>query len=162
VAFTFTQVLKSESLRRRPSPVRSVALALFTLSSPTQGSVGCPRREIIDALHALPGQVKQILGSAEEIEALAEEFKRAQNFLYLGAGNLAWMSDLLSARASSAVGELYPASEIQEFCRALDSSANASISSARSRICFTCPGKAWQRIDDLAPRTTDTSLSRRA
>nr|MDQ6925725.1 SIS domain-containing protein [Candidatus Eremiobacteraeota bacterium] len=35
---------------------------------------------------ALPAQVQSILDRAEEIEALAEEFKRASNFLYLGRG----------------------------------------------------------------------------
>ncbi len=62
-----------------------VALALFTLKLGRLKEVSVVRgREIIDALHALPAQVKQILDRAEEIEALAEEFKRAQNFLYLG------------------------------------------------------------------------------
>ena len=63
------------------------ALLLFTLKlarlrnlSPVRG------REIVQALHALPGQVQSILDRAEEIEALAEEFKRASNFLYLGRG----------------------------------------------------------------------------
>jgi glucosamine--fructose-6-phosphate aminotransferase (isomerizing) len=64
-----------------------VALALFTLKLGRLKEVSVVRgREIIDALHALPGQVKQILDRAEEIEALAVEFKRAQNFLYLGRG----------------------------------------------------------------------------
>src|SRR6185436_905494 len=35
---------------------------------------------------AIPAQVKQILDRAEEIEALAEQFKSAHNFLYLGRG----------------------------------------------------------------------------
>ncbi|HLV26640.1 MAG TPA: SIS domain-containing protein, partial [Gemmatimonadales bacterium] len=43
-------------------------------------------REIIAALEALPDQVQQILDRADEIEELAEEFKRASNFLYLGRG----------------------------------------------------------------------------
>ena len=63
------------------------ALLLFTLKlarlralSPVRG------REIVEALHALPGQVQNVLDRADEIEALAEEFKRASNFLYLGRG----------------------------------------------------------------------------
>ena len=40
----------------------------------------------MEGLQALPGQIQSILDRAEEIEALAEEFKRAQNFLYLGRG----------------------------------------------------------------------------
>jgi glucosamine--fructose-6-phosphate aminotransferase (isomerizing) len=43
-------------------------------------------RTLVSALQALPGQIQQILDRADEIEDLAEEFKRAQNFLYLGRG----------------------------------------------------------------------------
>ncbi|MGI9044189.1 MAG: glutamine--fructose-6-phosphate transaminase (isomerizing) [Gemmatimonadaceae bacterium] len=64
-----------------------VALALLTLKMGRLKDVSIVRgKEIIQALHALPGQVRQILERAPEIEALAEEFKRAQNFLYLGRG----------------------------------------------------------------------------
>jgi len=64
-----------------------VALALLTLKIGRLKDVSVVRgKEIIQALHALPGQVQQILDRAPEIEALAEEFKRAQNFLYLGRG----------------------------------------------------------------------------
>jgi len=64
-----------------------VALALLTLKIGRLKDVSVVRgKEIIEALHALPGQVRQILERAPEIEALAEEFKRAQNFLYLGRG----------------------------------------------------------------------------
>lgn len=64
-----------------------VALALLTLKIGRLKDVSVVRgKEIVEALRALPGQVKQILDRAEEIEALAEEFKRAQNFLYLGRG----------------------------------------------------------------------------
>ena len=64
-----------------------VALALLTLKIGRLKGVSVVRgKEIVEALRALPGQVKQILDRAPEIEALAEEFKRAQNFLYLGRG----------------------------------------------------------------------------
>jgi len=43
-------------------------------------------RQVIAALSALPEQIKQILERAADVEAVAEEFKRAQNFLYLGRG----------------------------------------------------------------------------
>ena len=43
-------------------------------------------REVIAALQALPAQITQILERAPDMEAVAEEFKRAQNFLYLGRG----------------------------------------------------------------------------
>ncbi len=64
-----------------------VALALLTLKIGRLRDLSVIRgREIIDALQALPGQIQQILDRAPEIETLAEEFKRAQNFLYLGRG----------------------------------------------------------------------------
>ena len=64
-----------------------VALALLTLKMARLRDLSVIRgREIIDALQALPGHIQQILDRAPEIETLAEEFKRAQNFLYLGRG----------------------------------------------------------------------------
>jgi glucosamine--fructose-6-phosphate aminotransferase (isomerizing) len=64
-----------------------VALALLTLKLGRLHDVSNLRgREIIDALQALPEQIQQILDRAPEIESLAEEFKRAANFLYLGRG----------------------------------------------------------------------------
>ncbi len=64
-----------------------IALALLTLKIGRLKDVSVVRgKEIIHALRALPGQVKEILDRAAEIEEIAEEFKRAQNFLYLGRG----------------------------------------------------------------------------
>jgi len=63
------------------------ALLLFTLKLARLRALSTVRgREIVEALHALPGQVQSVLDRAEEIESLAEEFKRASNFLYLGRG----------------------------------------------------------------------------
>jgi len=63
------------------------ALLLFTLKLARLRNLSSVRgREIVEALHALPGQVQDILDRADEIEAVAEEFKRASNFLYLGRG----------------------------------------------------------------------------
>jgi glutamine---fructose-6-phosphate transaminase (isomerizing) len=64
-----------------------VALALLTLKIGRLRELSLLRgREIISALQALPGQIQGILDRNQEIEDLAEEFKRAQNFLYLGRG----------------------------------------------------------------------------
>jgi glutamine---fructose-6-phosphate transaminase (isomerizing) len=64
-----------------------VALALLTLKIGRLRSLSLVRgREMIAALQALPGQIQGILDRNSEIEDLAEEFKRAQNFLYLGRG----------------------------------------------------------------------------
>ena len=64
-----------------------VALALLALKlGRTRGLSTVRGREIAQALQALPAQLKQILDRAGEIEEMAEEFKRASNFLYLGRG----------------------------------------------------------------------------
>src|SRR5207244_10539420 len=43
-------------------------------------------REVAEAMLALPAQVQSILDSAKEIEAIADRFVTATNFLYLGRG----------------------------------------------------------------------------
>jgi glucosamine--fructose-6-phosphate aminotransferase (isomerizing) len=64
-----------------------VALALFTLKLARMRGLSVVKgREIAEALQKLPSQIQQILDRAGEIETLAEEFKRAPNFLYLGRG----------------------------------------------------------------------------
>jgi glutamine---fructose-6-phosphate transaminase (isomerizing) len=64
-----------------------VSLALLTLKLARMRGLSVVKgREIAEALQKLPGQIQQILDRASEIEALAEEFKRAPNFLYLGRG----------------------------------------------------------------------------
>jgi glutamine---fructose-6-phosphate transaminase (isomerizing) len=64
-----------------------IALALFALKLARLRDVGVAKgREIAQALLKLPDQVQAILDRAEEIEALAEQFKSAHNFLYLGRG----------------------------------------------------------------------------
>jgi glutamine---fructose-6-phosphate transaminase (isomerizing) len=64
-----------------------VALALLTLKIARLRDLSVVRgSEIITALQALPAQIQQILDRSSDIEDLAEEFKRAQNFLYLGRG----------------------------------------------------------------------------
>lgn len=64
-----------------------IALLLFTLKLGRLKDLSVVRgREIIQAMKQLPSQVQSILDRAGEIESLAEEFKRASNFLYLGRG----------------------------------------------------------------------------
>ena len=64
-----------------------VALALFTLKLARKRSLGVVQgKQIAEAMALLPGQVQEILDRAHEIEAIAEEFKRASNFLFLGRG----------------------------------------------------------------------------
>ncbi|HUR92399.1 MAG TPA: glutamine--fructose-6-phosphate transaminase (isomerizing), partial [Gemmatimonadaceae bacterium] len=64
-----------------------IALLLFTLKLARLRNLSVVRgREIIEAMRALPGQIQEILDSAQRIEDLAEQFKDSTNFLYLGRG----------------------------------------------------------------------------
>jgi glucosamine--fructose-6-phosphate aminotransferase (isomerizing) len=94
-----------------------IALLLFTLKLGRLRDLSILRgREIIQAMHRLPGQIQQILSRAEEIEALAEEFKRASNFLYLGRGYnfpVALEGALKLKEISYIHAEGYPAAEMK-------------------------------------------------
>jgi glutamine---fructose-6-phosphate transaminase (isomerizing) len=94
-----------------------VALALFTLKLARLRDLSVARgREIAQALADLPAQIQSILDRAEEIEALAEEFKRASNFLYLGRGyNFpAALEGALKLKEISYIhAEGYPAAEMK-------------------------------------------------
>jgi glucosamine--fructose-6-phosphate aminotransferase (isomerizing) len=64
-----------------------VALALFALKLARKHDISVLRgREIAQAMAALPDQIRKVLESAKEIEKIAEQFKDARNFLYLGRG----------------------------------------------------------------------------
>ena len=94
-----------------------IALALFTLKLARLRNLSVERgRQIAQALADLPGQIQSILDRAEEIEELAEEFKRAQNFLYLGRGyNFpAALEGALKLKEISYIhAEGYPAAEMK-------------------------------------------------
>jgi glucosamine--fructose-6-phosphate aminotransferase (isomerizing) len=94
-----------------------VALLLFTLKLARLRDLSLLRgREIIAGMTALPGQIQQVLDRAEEIESLAEEFKRAGNFLYLGRGyNFpAALEGALKLKEISYIhAEGYPAAEMK-------------------------------------------------
>ncbi|HJQ09690.1 MAG TPA: glutamine--fructose-6-phosphate transaminase (isomerizing) [Gemmatimonadaceae bacterium] len=64
-----------------------IALLLFTLKLARLRNLSMvDGKEIIQEMQALPAKIKNILDRAPEIEKIAEEFKNAQNFLYLGRG----------------------------------------------------------------------------
>ena len=94
-----------------------IALLLFTLKLGRLRDLSILRgREIIQAMHRLPSQIQEILNRAEEIEALAEEFKRASNFLYLGRGYnfpVALEGALKLKEISYIHAEGYPAAEMK-------------------------------------------------
>ncbi|MGQ0764371.1 MAG: glutamine--fructose-6-phosphate transaminase (isomerizing) [Gemmatimonadota bacterium] len=94
-----------------------VALLLFTLKLARLRDLSILRgREIIAGMQALPAQIQSVLDRAEEIEALAEEFKRASNFLYLGRGYnfpVALEGALKLKEISYIHAEGYPAAEMK-------------------------------------------------
>ena len=94
-----------------------VALLLLTLRLARLRLLATdPGREIIRGMLRLPAQVQEILDRAPEIEALAEEFKRASNFLYLGRGYnfpVALEGALKLKEISYIHAEGYPAAEMK-------------------------------------------------
>ncbi len=64
-----------------------IALLLFTLKLARLRNLSMvDGKEIIEEMQRLPSKIQNILDRAPEIEKIAEEFKNAQNFLYLGRG----------------------------------------------------------------------------
>ena len=94
-----------------------VALALFALKLARKRGLSVTRgMEIAQALYALPEQIRDVLGRAEQIEHIAEEFKRAPNFLYLGRGvnfPVALEGALKLKEISYIHAEGYPAAEMK-------------------------------------------------
>jgi len=64
-----------------------IALLLFTLKLARLRNLSMvDGKEIIEELQKLPAKIQNVLDRAAEIETIAEDFKNAQNFLYLGRG----------------------------------------------------------------------------
>ncbi|HJQ53960.1 MAG TPA: glutamine--fructose-6-phosphate transaminase (isomerizing) [Gemmatimonadaceae bacterium] len=64
-----------------------IALLLFTLKLARLRNLSMvDGKEIIEEMQALPAKIQNVLDRASEIEKIAEDFKNAQNFLYLGRG----------------------------------------------------------------------------
>ena len=94
-----------------------VALALFTLKLARKRDLSVVRgREIAQALHALPAQIQEVLDRAPAVETIAERFKDATNFLYLGRG-FNFPAALEGARKLKEISyihaEGYPAAEMK-------------------------------------------------
>ncbi|HSG47025.1 MAG TPA: glutamine--fructose-6-phosphate transaminase (isomerizing), partial [Longimicrobiales bacterium] len=94
-----------------------VALVLFTLYMGRRREMSVlDGREIVAALEALPAQVEEILALNDEIRALAEIYKDATNFLYLGRGFQfpAALEGALKLKEVSYIhAEGYPAAEMK-------------------------------------------------
>jgi glutamine---fructose-6-phosphate transaminase (isomerizing) len=94
-----------------------IALALLTLKLARRKNLSVVRgREIAQAMLALPDQIQSILDRAPEIEKIAERFKDASNFLYLGRGYnfpVALEGALKLKEISYIHAEGYPAAEMK-------------------------------------------------
>jgi glucosamine--fructose-6-phosphate aminotransferase (isomerizing) len=94
-----------------------MALAMFTLKLARLRSLSVVQgRNIVQAMHQLPQQIQQILDAAPTIERIADEFKDATNFLYLGRGyNFpAALEGALKLKEISYIhAEGYPAAEMK-------------------------------------------------
>jgi glucosamine--fructose-6-phosphate aminotransferase (isomerizing) len=93
------------------------ALALFALYLARRRSLSIlDGRKIVAALQALPGQVAEILKLNDELRSLAETYKDAPNFLYLGRGYqfpVALEGALKLKEVSYIHAEGYPAAEMK-------------------------------------------------
>ena len=94
-----------------------IALALFTLKLARLRNMSVVKgREIATAMLALPDQIQSILDNAKEIEEIADRFKNATNFLYLGRGYnfpVALEGALKLKEISYIHAEGYPAAEMK-------------------------------------------------
>jgi glucosamine--fructose-6-phosphate aminotransferase (isomerizing) len=94
-----------------------VALALFTLYMGRRRHLSVVQgREIVSALRALPDQVSEVLKLNDSLRELAESYKDARNFLYLGRGYqfpVALEGALKLKEVSYIHAEGYPAAEMK-------------------------------------------------
>ena len=93
------------------------ALALLTLKLARLRNMSVVKgRELAEAMLALPAQIQSILDRASEVEEIAERFKDATNFLYLGRGYqfpVALEGALKLKEISYIHAEGYPAAEMK-------------------------------------------------
>jgi glucosamine--fructose-6-phosphate aminotransferase (isomerizing) len=94
-----------------------MALALFTLKLGRLRTLSVVQgRNVVQAMQELPQQIQHILDGAPTIERIADEFKDATNFLYLGRGyNFpAALEGALKLKEISYIhAEGYPAAEMK-------------------------------------------------
>jgi glucosamine--fructose-6-phosphate aminotransferase (isomerizing) len=94
-----------------------IALALLTLKLARLRSLSVERgRAIAQAMEALPEQLQSILDRAGDIEKIADRFRNATNFLYLGRGYnfpVALEGALKLKEISYIHAEGYPAAEMK-------------------------------------------------
>ena len=94
-----------------------IVLALITLLVARKKDMSLvDGQKIVEEMKKLPGKIRQILKLNDEIEAIAEKFKDAKNFLYLGRGYnfpVALEGALKLKEISYIHAEGYPAAEMK-------------------------------------------------
>ena len=92
-------------------------LALITIMLARQRGMGQARGKVLaQELAAIPEKIQTVLGLADQIKSLAEEFKSVRNFLYLGRGSnfpTALEGALKLKEISYIHAEGYPAAEMK-------------------------------------------------
>jgi glucosamine--fructose-6-phosphate aminotransferase (isomerizing) len=105
-------VASTKAFNSQVAALAMVALKLARL----RGLSVLQGREFIQALHALPDQIRQMLARAPEVETLADRFAQARNALYLGRGvnfPVALEGALKLKEISYIHAEGYPAAEMK-------------------------------------------------
>jgi glucosamine--fructose-6-phosphate aminotransferase (isomerizing) len=129
------------------------ALALFTLYMARRRNMSVIQgREMVAALKALPDQVEHILELNDVFRALAEEYKGARNFLYLGRGYqfpVALEGALKLKEVSYIHAEGYPAAEMKHGPIALIDREMPVVVLAPSDAVF---GKVISNIEEVKAR----------
>jgi glutamine---fructose-6-phosphate transaminase (isomerizing) len=129
------------------------ALALFTLYIARRRNMSVVEgREMVGALKALPEQVEHILELNDVIRALAEEYKDARNFLYLGRAfqfPVALEGALKLKEVSYIHAEGYPAAEMKHGPIALIDREMPVVVLAPSDTVF---GKVVSNIEEVRAR----------
>jgi glucosamine--fructose-6-phosphate aminotransferase (isomerizing) len=129
------------------------ALALFTLYLARRRHMSVIQgREMVAALKALPDQVDHILELNDVFRALAEEYKGARNFLYLGRGYqfpVALEGALKLKEVSYIHAEGYPAAEMKHGPIALIDREMPVVVLAPSDAVF---GKVISNIEEVKAR----------
>ncbi|MGQ0703404.1 MAG: glutamine--fructose-6-phosphate transaminase (isomerizing) [Gemmatimonadales bacterium] len=98
------------------SQVAALAMVALKLGRLRGGLSLLQGRQLIQALRALPAQMRQVLDRAPEVEQLAEQFAQAHNALYLGRGvnfPVALEGALKLKEISYIHAEGYPAAEMK-------------------------------------------------
>jgi glucosamine--fructose-6-phosphate aminotransferase (isomerizing) len=130
-----------------------VALSLFTLYLARRRHMSVLQgREIVAALRQLPDRVEHILELNDVFRALAEEFKDARNFLYLGRGYqfpVALEGALKLKEVSYIHAEGYPAAEMKHGPIALIDREMPVVVLAPSDAVF---GKVISNIEEVKAR----------